>query len=1237
MTHVTPAERVIARQNALETARYEARSVKTAALVGQRTMQGVIAAYVAGRDVTKSASDGILRGVDELTDSMVVAYLLGLRKMARSASLSLSANAEAVKVLRDQLLLSEEDLGKLRERFHADAIGVLTGMSNAVEKKIGAAMAEIVASGAHVAEGKRMLQAAFDAAGISPRNSFQLETIYRTQMQLAYGAAKWQGGDEPAVKAILWGYKYVTVGDDRVRLEHALLEGTTLPRDDDFWRENFPPNGWGCRCQAIELFNEREQVKAPDGPQEIDGQTITPGADKHFRFNPGILMDEVKRIAQRTEEDPIAKIKADMAKDPNREYAYLVDENGRVLTRAEGAADQVEIDPKVFYGKDTPAKLTHIHNHPTGGSFSGPDWARFSFHKVDRMRVLSGVDDTEYRLVKPEGYDHRDTAGKLMTPRALQEQWDALAEQFEREHPEWTPDETLDAINAEMAKHWGVRFERVGGKATEPKPAPDPQPEPVPPLPPITAAWNYTWSQWSRLKQQHGQLDNVDAAYQQWLDWVKNAVESGQPVSREVLEDVARFDWSHAALREYTRPQVIKDDTTWQHGFGAFQVANPGLTWDEQQAAYEQIIREAVAAGKPVPQDEIETFASLGRQWAADEIKRRRLPPQPDRVVDSDGKEIVADDGKKPAVHRDGTITLYTQLSSKAHNRLVRTSKVTANAGDVMMLTTMRPPDLGRPGGSCEVHLRPDQVKLINNEDGILTVTTKPEVFGEAWRKSASGAVARADEAMIRWDKKTSVIAAQISAHTAAHQGIINECQAALAESNRVGATPEQVAAAMAKLQELRDKLDRHWAENELLHAKASRIREETTAAIHRVLNIKKLSYDIPTVNLDSTQLMTIPPDRRRIAKEGINSFKSLVDDRAWGEDRPDIVVAMDQRPYTGRSMSSHYAHNDVAVIDSESGISTVAHELAHGLEAHNPEILRAAKAFREYRTQGEPLVKLKDIYPTSGYDDWEVCKKDRFLNAYAGKVYSHPALVNRSTEVISMGMQWMHTDPARFRREDPEYFDFMVRVLKGEVRNVGGWTGEVEGLSLDPQASGGNTTPAPAPENVGASKPTKNTTTLGERWFEYDHAALVAAISRGEDVSRFLYSSGDAPTDAEIAQARKDAAELTKLAKDERSPHKQLYRGLVTKDAYVVGQTVTLPGLAATATTQKLASVYADPQYGDGKPTIFHIEDSKGVRGHAFNETEVVLPPGASYRVTRVWEEDGVRHVTLYVTKAKP
>jgi len=107
-----------------------------------------------------------------------------------------------------------------------------------------------------------------------------LQTWATTFAQISYAAGKYTAGQNPAIQSILWGYEYVTVGDERVRDEHAGFDGTRLPKSNEFWQIFTPPNGWNCRCSIIDIF-EAEQPVAP----HIAGG-VEPSADPNFTFNP---------------------------------------------------------------------------------------------------------------------------------------------------------------------------------------------------------------------------------------------------------------------------------------------------------------------------------------------------------------------------------------------------------------------------------------------------------------------------------------------------------------------------------------------------------------------------------------------------------------------------------------------------------------------------------------------------------------------------------------------------------------------------------------------------------------------------------------------------------------------------------------------------------------------------------------------------------------------------------------
>ena len=80
--------------------------------------------------------------------------------------------------------------------------------------------------------------------------------------------------------------QYRTALDDKVRPEHAALEGVTLPQDDPFWNTAFPPNGWNCRCNVVPVLKEDYPVSNSEAAQ-LSFRQLTEGNAKMFRFNPG--------------------------------------------------------------------------------------------------------------------------------------------------------------------------------------------------------------------------------------------------------------------------------------------------------------------------------------------------------------------------------------------------------------------------------------------------------------------------------------------------------------------------------------------------------------------------------------------------------------------------------------------------------------------------------------------------------------------------------------------------------------------------------------------------------------------------------------------------------------------------------------------------------------------------------------------------------------------------------------
>lgn len=115
-------------------------------------------------------------------------------------------------------------------------------------------------------------------------NHNYLYAEYNHALGAAQMAAKWHDFEQDGDR---YNLQYRTAGDDKVREEHAILNGTTLPPSDPFWDMFLPPNGWNCRCTAVQVRKNKYPASDPELAMKR-GQNCTEGAKKAiFRYNAG--------------------------------------------------------------------------------------------------------------------------------------------------------------------------------------------------------------------------------------------------------------------------------------------------------------------------------------------------------------------------------------------------------------------------------------------------------------------------------------------------------------------------------------------------------------------------------------------------------------------------------------------------------------------------------------------------------------------------------------------------------------------------------------------------------------------------------------------------------------------------------------------------------------------------------------------------------------------------------------
>lgn len=249
----------------------------------RRMRLDVLRTYKAGGNPTESIRSAMARLQRELLDGMVAADLqarlrtLSIQRKARG--LRLSAYDDAVAVLERRLQLPGTDIARLRATYDAAAASATGEIGTVLEREVSAAVAEAVRQGLPTRAGADLVRRAFDSAGASAENPYVFETIYRTQLQTAYSAARWNQNEDPAIQEILWGYEYVAVMDDRTTDLCVELDGVRQPKDSAFWSRFTPPNHYGCRSQYIEIFTDQRIAE----PTSVPSVTPFPG----FANNPG--------------------------------------------------------------------------------------------------------------------------------------------------------------------------------------------------------------------------------------------------------------------------------------------------------------------------------------------------------------------------------------------------------------------------------------------------------------------------------------------------------------------------------------------------------------------------------------------------------------------------------------------------------------------------------------------------------------------------------------------------------------------------------------------------------------------------------------------------------------------------------------------------------------------------------------------------------------------------------------
>ena len=120
-------------------------------------------------------------------------------------------------------------------------------------------------------------------------NDNYLQAEYQFAVSSVQMGEKWQN----YVESDRYNLQYRTAQDDKVRISHQPLHGITLPMNNPFWDKFYPPNGWRCRCNAVQVraskypaTNEENALKAGNIATTQIGKD-NKNRLEIFRFNSG--------------------------------------------------------------------------------------------------------------------------------------------------------------------------------------------------------------------------------------------------------------------------------------------------------------------------------------------------------------------------------------------------------------------------------------------------------------------------------------------------------------------------------------------------------------------------------------------------------------------------------------------------------------------------------------------------------------------------------------------------------------------------------------------------------------------------------------------------------------------------------------------------------------------------------------------------------------------------------------
>jgi SPP1 gp7 family putative phage head morphogenesis protein len=174
-------------------------------------------------------------------------------------------NDDAADYIRGLTPVTKDTFDGLSSQYKKDAFTLAGAADVRLIEKVRDELADAAAKGSTSDDFQKAVQQITSDAGVTDLNAFTLDTAFNVAMQKAYSLGRYEQMSDAATMAVLPYWQYWTVGDDRVRPEHAVLDQFTARGEDPVWMKIYPPNGFNCRCAVVPVLPE-EAPKDADEP-----------------------------------------------------------------------------------------------------------------------------------------------------------------------------------------------------------------------------------------------------------------------------------------------------------------------------------------------------------------------------------------------------------------------------------------------------------------------------------------------------------------------------------------------------------------------------------------------------------------------------------------------------------------------------------------------------------------------------------------------------------------------------------------------------------------------------------------------------------------------------------------------------------------------------------------------------------------------------------------------------------